>query len=233
MPSPRKDSPASSRMTSPTPSVAATSRGPSVFGSRCRKIMRRRCAQRLRRADVALLSKPQHLRPHDAAGAEPSRGAEQQDERPHRYPLRHGQHEEENEEPGDRECAVHQAHEDSVHQPPQYPETSPTIAPSVIDSPTAITATASETRPPVATRASTSRLSWSVPKGCAHWERGWRPRADRAGPADPGEMEGEKTASGDHEQQQAPARPRGVCQARRQGIEQHRHESRTLGSSKA
>src|SRR6185503_8083941 len=43
-PSPRKESPASTRMTSPTPSVAATSSGPRALGSRCRKIIRRRGA---------------------------------------------------------------------------------------------------------------------------------------------------------------------------------------------
>ena len=43
--------------------------------------------------------------------------------------------------------------------PPLYPATRPTSAPRVIDIMTAIVATASETRAPPATRASTSRLS--------------------------------------------------------------------------
>src|SRR5690606_7989686 len=45
-PSPRKDSPASSRITSPTASVVAAASGPSTFGSRCRPRMRRWLAPR-------------------------------------------------------------------------------------------------------------------------------------------------------------------------------------------
>jgi hypothetical protein len=50
-------------------------------------------------------------------------------------------------------------------RPPQYPETIPTAAPIVAESPTASSATLSDILAPETTRESTSRLSWSVPNG--------------------------------------------------------------------
>ena len=72
-PSPRNERPASSRITSPTPSVAATSSGPAVFTSRCRKIIRRRDAPSASAARTKrLLPEAQHLGADQPAGREPA-----------------------------------------------------------------------------------------------------------------------------------------------------------------
>ena len=52
-------------------------------------------------------------------------------------------------------------------RPPKKPQASPHSAPKVVPSSTAAKATVSEARLPWMTRLSTSRPTWSVPKGCS------------------------------------------------------------------
>ena len=79
--------------------------------------MRRRLApERLGSVDVRLLPKPEHFRPHDAAGGEPAGGADQQDQRQHRHPLPHRQDEQQHKQARDGERAINQPHQCRIDQ---------------------------------------------------------------------------------------------------------------------
>ncbi len=109
MPRPRKERPASSRMTSPTPRVAATSSGAEHVGQQVPEDNApARRPERFGGAHEFLLAEAQHLAAHQPAGAEPPGGSRYQDERRERNPLPHREQEEQEEEPGNREGAVHQ-----------------------------------------------------------------------------------------------------------------------------
>jgi hypothetical protein len=74
--------------------------------------------ERLRGPDVALLSQPEHFTPDQSAGSEPARGADQHNQGKERYPFPHGEHQQENEQPGNSERTVNQSHEPCVHHTP-------------------------------------------------------------------------------------------------------------------